>query len=303
MKLQLAFFLVWLTSSAIAVPRVNIVRLGTPSKENLKRCVVSPDSAHVAWWSSKDETIIISSDSLVGSHSAIVLDGRRGKESNFLGTPVFSPDSNRLAYFAGGKDNTLTLVVDGKEWPEAIQGFTRAAVFSPDSKHIAFAGHDQIDQKPFRLFRDDEAKSDPYADIGYICFSPDSKHIAFGAKRGEKWFVVRDGVESKLMFDALGDDTLRFSPDNKHFVYAGRRDKSWNVVIDEKPSPNFYKIGTRGVHISADGKSISFVIFKDDTHRTCIVDGKPGKEYDTIDEIIYSPEGHHWCYRAADANG
>src|SRR5439155_12923500 len=108
------------------------------------------------------------------------------------------------------------------------------------------------------------------------------------AKRGGKLRVVRDGVESKNLFDGMGDDCMRFSPDGKHFVYAGRIDTKWSFVIDDKPSPGFFKIGEGGVHISPDSKSLAFVVIKAEKQATCVVDGKPGKEYARIDPIVYS---------------
>ena len=70
----------------------------------------------------------------------VVLDGVRQKPCDgiLIGTPMFSPDSNRMGY--GAKHNgKWQLVVDGAEGkaydiiePPAIQ------IFSPDSKHVAY---------------------------------------------------------------------------------------------------------------------------------------------------------------------
>lgn len=47
----------------------------------------------------------------------MVIDGQAGPEYDGIGTPVFSPDSKRVAYLAV-KDKKCLVVIDGQAGPE-----------------------------------------------------------------------------------------------------------------------------------------------------------------------------------------
>ena len=111
----------------------------------------------------------------------VVLDGVEGKHHEGAVNPktiTFSPDSKRLAY-----TTNIWIVLDGKEVAPGSEG--SKLVFSPDSKQLGYIGY--------------QVKEFPYPPIDYPVFSPDSQHFAY--QMGE--FIVVDGVEHKLI-DALG---------------------------------------------------------------------------------------------------
>lgn len=293
-----------ITSTVLAANRGRIENLCTPSESDIKenRIVISPDSNLVAWWGGNGETIQVLDELFFSkdAQAAMFINDHQGPVFKTLAKAVFSADSRHVAYFASDDTDGALLVVDGKKIKDGIGGYTRYPVFSPSGREIAYAG--SFEAKKYRVVHNGQ-KSEPYDDIGEIVFSDDDAHLAFGAKRGDKWFVVRDGVESKNLFDGLGADSLRFSHDGKHLVYTGTHDNKWNLVIDEKPSPDLFSIGTGGVHISSDSKVISFVVIKAKNQETCIVNGKPGREYNTIEPILFSREGHHCAYLAGDKDG
>jgi roadblock/LC7 domain-containing protein len=70
----------------------------------------------------------------------VVVDGAGGKEFDGImaGTPVFSPDSKRVAYAAERGDKWV-VVVDGAEGKEFDGIMAGTPVFSPDSKRVAYA--------------------------------------------------------------------------------------------------------------------------------------------------------------------
>ena len=63
---------------------------------------------------------------------------------------------------------------------------------------------------------------------GGVVFSPDSKRVAYGVKRGEKVFVVVDGVEGKE-YNWVGWPA--FSPNSQRAAYAMQRGGKWLVVV------------------------------------------------------------------------
>jgi hypothetical protein len=68
-----------------------------------------------------------------------VIDGveQGAYESIGKGTPLFSPDSRRCAYYAGVLGSReMTVVVDGVAGPQ-YDGI-RGPAFSPDSRHLAY---------------------------------------------------------------------------------------------------------------------------------------------------------------------
>lgn len=128
----------------------------------------SPDSQHTAYAGERDGKSYLVRDGVEQPY-----EGRYAWECD----PLFSPDSNRLAYVEkvgdkGEKEGKMVFVVDGKRgrrydgiWP----GYT---------------------------------------------FSPDSRHTAFWAWRGDKNIIVVDGVESRRYDDfPIGAELLFDSPD------------------------------------------------------------------------------------------
>lgn len=66
----------------------------------------------------------------------MVLDGIKGKEYDYVGYPIFSPDSKRFTYTAQLEGRTFVVVdgIEGRAYQEGGHYFT----FSPDSKHFAY---------------------------------------------------------------------------------------------------------------------------------------------------------------------
>lgn len=189
------------------------------------------------------------------------------------GTPIFSPDSKRMAY-AVGKGRKWIVLLDGNAGKEydAVQ----MLAFSPDSKHFAYAARDGkqwrfvVDGKPtpgyvsvggfhfgnqpgqyvYATLNGNQwsvvsssGKSYSYERVLNLTMSPDRKHIAWAARRKGKWFVVLDGVEQEA-FDAVGLNSLIFSPDSDHLAYAAQQGKKWRVVVDGSRSCEWDRIGS-----------------------------------------------------------
>lgn len=68
--------------------------------------------------------------------SYMIVDGQKERTYTNLGSPVFSPDSQKVAYFAK-LDNKQFIVIDGKEKEVSGTAYT-APVFSSDSKMVGY---------------------------------------------------------------------------------------------------------------------------------------------------------------------
>ena len=115
--------------------------------------------------------------------------------------PVFSPDSQRLAYGIQGRHPSINsmAVVDRLEF--VYDGFAKISlpIFSPDSKHVAYAVSNLVDGE-FVVFDGVEGKKYDkilkrgiWPDFNFITFSPDSKYLSYNALDGnQSWYVVEE---------------------------------------------------------------------------------------------------------------
>lgn len=164
---------------------------------------------------------------------SVVVDGNEDKhyETWTIHQPVFSPDSQRVAYVVdtapdgGGR----FVIVNGQESKRysGKQAWMNHVLFSPDSKRMVYlASADEA-----WLIVADGKNGKPYEGVDEIAFSPDSSRLAYVAQTGTKQFVVLDGNEGKH-YDAVRD--LVFSPNGKTLAYAAytKKYKRWCVVIN-----------------------------------------------------------------------
>ncbi|HVT82297.1 MAG TPA: hypothetical protein VHM90_16765 [Phycisphaerae bacterium] len=167
---------------------------------------------------------------------------------------VVSPDSSRVAFAAKAGDPTLEekgvfinprqtdprndsakaavnpicLYIDDKS-TIPFDGMSRA-IFSPDSKHLAYAGRTD---KQWRLVVDGKtlvADADDAPGVP-IVFSADSAHTA--------WVVQKDGrtlvtVDNRAWppLEGGGVGGLSFSPDARHIALVMRVRGAWTIYVD-----------------------------------------------------------------------
>jgi len=184
----------------------------------------------------------------------MVLDGKTVGTFDQIGSLRFSPDSKRLAYNARrGKE--WFLVCDGQEDPvfEHIDSPRPYYVFSPDSKHLAYIGWRNINWMRNRLgYNLDGAKWQVVCDgrmgpaitspgsrrvwprvfhAQVPVFSPDSKHLAWLCWRGDKQFIVIDGLEGpKHVFVKIPEKPCEVKGKFRYVVGDGK--KAWLVEVD-----------------------------------------------------------------------
>lgn len=190
-----------------------------------------------------------------------------------VGTPVFSPDSKRVAYAAkrGAKD--FVIVLDGKiqEWPHAEHILT-GPVFSPDSEHLVYLAQDG---GLSMVVVDGVAKSkepaNTYNFAESLTNTPQGKPVYVAGIGGDSYRrkqtnkarrrVVVDGVAGKeYNCDAI--ENLLVSPDGKHVAYTvvtgGFRGDKTTVVLDNqegKPYEEFFPDTMR----FTEGASLTYI--------------------------------------------
>jgi hypothetical protein len=176
--------------------------------------VVSPDGSRWAYVSGN------------GEGGRMVIDGVKGPYLHCLRPAIFSPDSRRVAYTAGGRHRSAgaAVVVDGDCRP--VDG--RLLTFSPDSKHLAYVRHTE---RRDALVIDGQTR-DEHTGINPLWFSPDSRHVAYVAHAktpSELAYFPRPRLVSEhAVIDVAHPDKVR-------------------VVVDGQPGREF-----RGVCLQAD---------------------------------------------------
>jgi len=202
----------------------------------------SPDSKHFGHSAVTGTITSKTRDSISYTNEKhfLIIDGKVSSKiyDGGVGTPIFSPDGNRIGYIAQTKEKVTPykpksfIVFDNKEgkfYDKIING----PFFSPDGQHIAYIARDNK-RGSFLVVDQNEIKIDHDIIIDSIFFSPDSKHIAYKAVSGNrKFFVAINGKEGETYDEIYG--TPIFSPDGKHIAYGARKgDELWWIVDEIK---------------------------------------------------------------------
>ncbi|GAH81929.1 unnamed protein product, partial [marine sediment metagenome] len=164
-----------------------------------------------------------------------------------------SLDGKRLA-FAAKRQGEWFAVVDGKEEQRFQWGMQMA--FSPDSKHVAYAGRrdDRPQGRGFRVtghshvFLDGKEIAKDRTAYS-LTFSPDSTHLAY----------IAGGLSKRIMCDGMeGSETGTrgyihkpgFSPDSRHLFYIAEPERNGPqfMVCDGVSGPPHKEIRRPFIH-------------------------------------------------------
>jgi hypothetical protein len=122
-----------------------------------------------------------------------------------------------------------------------------------------------------------------YDEILNVEFSPDSQRLVFKARKGKRWVMVVDGVESKE-YDAGGrdisfgnGDELAFSRDSRRVAYAGQRGGKSFVVTDGVEGKPYDEV--HNLNFTADGRHVAYTARAGARHLV-VVDGAESAAYD-----------------------
>lgn len=177
----------------------------------------SPDSRRVTYGALRD------------GKAVVVADGREfsALDRSAEGMPVWSPDSQRFAFFAKTDGRQFMAVVDGRPdqmWDMTLPG---SFTFSPDGSRYAYA----VQDGDFgRVVVDGEA-GPRYRNVSGLTFSPDGRHFAYVAIFEHSMSVIVDGIEMATAM-AFINDTLRFDGPRQLHVVSLRGDQFVREQID-----------------------------------------------------------------------
>jgi hypothetical protein len=142
-----------------------------------------------------------------------------------------------------------------------------------------------------------------YESVKAVTFSSDSRHLAFVGVKGDKQFVVRDGVESKP-YDWVIPDSLSGPLDLSHLAFIIQNGNEMVTVVDgQAVGGGYYFVGADRITFSADGKHYAYTARRGsaaDGKALVIHDGVEGKPYAAAAVVpTFSPDGTHLAYTAA----
>jgi len=297
---------------------------------------VSSDGSRVAYVVHQDDIL-----------KKVIIDGSEGSLFSDVGMPVFSQDGKHVIYTVS-QDDSSYIVLDGKiRYEYKIE---QDPIFSPDSQYIAFAAKSSDEQGKRFIISDlslQDTKSFDSCGESFVA-SDDGTRLAVVCSVGNKRsvqvidFLKRAVVSTGQEHQDGRIERLRITPDNaslaytfitsdwkRYIVYKGRKEQiaigdeffSDPLVLSE-PEGVGAIIGTvanaylyrafqqQNKKEKGYGYISDFVSSKDGRHHAYIatklnefqmqvvVDGKEGPKFDKIVSPVFSPDGHLLVYRA-----
>jgi len=163
-------------------------------------------------------------------------------EAVVRGTPIFSPDSSKVAYI-GKLGNKCYFFINDELIREHDDVLNYSLIFSPDSSKTAYIAltvgkwlsHDSY------FVVTDKTHTKPYDDIldGSLIFSPDSSKIAYVARRKDNFYVVIDENEGM----AYENIVMTYSKDGyKRQTYGFSFNSSGNIEYLILDGNDLYRI-------------------------------------------------------------
>jgi hypothetical protein len=196
------------------------------------------------------------------------------------------------------------LIIDGKEIKKN-SGIIGLLVYSPDSTRLAYVL--EANTKECSMVIDGVEEQKKYDAIHLPSFSPDSRHMAYGARKGDKWFVVVDGIEGKkydkLLFPSSSTSTSTvFSSDSQHVFYWASENNKWFTVVDGKEGKKHDDFVGSSLREGHDGKSFTTsYVAKSDNKWFLFEDNKVIQEFDKFVPYV-SPDRNRLVYRKKENN-
>jgi hypothetical protein len=264
-----------------------------PEKWNEESWTVSPDCRHVAFGAEIEKKRLWMKGD---SKWAVVRDGKTGPEYDQLELSVgvhFSPDSKHLAY-AGWRGGKVYVRLDDAESDAFAELQQAPLVFSPNSFRLAYVAR----RGDLFAVVNDGVDGRPYSKIarGSVTFSPDSQRVAYAALRGAEWVMVDGGIEGRPFL--TGTACPVYSPDSQRLAYVAQSGNEFFVVVDEKPYGPYEGVAfPEGIRFSADSRVLAFVALKDRLWRA-VVDGVEHAAYESVGDLFFafSPVGEMLGY-------
>lgn len=144
-----------------------------------------------------------------------------------------------------------------------------------------------------------------YDGVKAVTFSIDNRHLVFLGIKGDKQFVVRDGVAGPA-YDWVLPDSLAGTMDLSRLGFIIQNGNDIAALIDgQVVGHGYYAIGADRIAFSQNGKHYAYKARRGSEAKgnsVVIRDGVEGKVYDAIQPLpTFSPDGNHLLYVAKPA--
>jgi hypothetical protein len=263
----------------------------------------SPDGNHLAY------------GAMEGSAVRLVVDGVHRPGTNLAAGPVaWSSDSRRLAWVEqeyqvtaddikerGVSEPRQRVVIDGEasDWVDGIEDLPGPALFSPDSRHVAYAVREGMSHQ----YVIDGQRQQAFEMLDQPIWSPDSGRFAYGAVvGGDRMALVIDGAPGPPAW-RVGAAT--FSADSRRVAYAASDARNrLRIVIDTESSPVYNDLWGSPA-FSPDGRKVAYLAMRSGSgllgrFRTSVIPVVDGVEQAVVDEVSspphFSPDGAHVAF-------
>ena len=292
--------------------------------------VFSPDSQKIAYVANKNGKQFLVVNGKEGKYydkilPYLTIEETKNHFAETLRTPVFSPDSQKIAYIAQ-REGKWFVIIDDKEYGpyNSVSGLS----FSPDGQHITYLAY--TEKGVTRIIDGKETEI-----VGPIAFGPDGK-IAYVTWKNNQQFIIINGVEKEVKGNSpiielvLSPDGKRiayrtenfigidgkegniydwvgkpvFSPDSQRIAYVAKKGGKWFVAIDGKEEvyedlldPYSSTIVSDPIVFSPDSQKVAYRA-KRNNKMFIVVNGKEGKEYNYVYPPVFSPDGKYIAYGA-----
>jgi hypothetical protein len=180
-------------------------------------CVMSKDLAHFAFIVNR------------GPHCSVVMDGVEGKAYDQVSWPTMTASGDQLAYAA----------VLGEEWFIVVNGVeqyrgNRYRSYLDGGNHSTYPSS----------YLPNGIHWYHYEPLYPIVASPNGKRLACIVNAQQKWRVVCDAHEGKE-YDDIASPGVVFSADSEHWAYGARDGEEWLAVVDGVERPDRVRGGVR----------------------------------------------------------
>jgi len=125
-----------------------------------------------------------------------------------------------------------------------------------------------------------------YEKISDLCFAPNNNHLAYIAKRGQRFFLVYDGIEGEG-YDRIEESSFLFSSNGIHYAFVGKRGDKSLVVTETGKEKAYDEIGEGLIKFSPDGQILTYPA-RVGTQWFLVVNGQESKAYHGIWDVAFS---------------
>jgi hypothetical protein len=255
-----------------------------------------------------------------GSESILVIDGQEVKtiaSSTGIASVLFfamTPDGKHHAFAVRGGSQNFLVIHDGRE----SEPYNRVqALILPSSGEVIYHANAVRRPDPGAGPMGEEIivagdKTFTFNEVNSLQATPDGKYAVAG-KRGNDWYVVHNGNESKAYAHVR---ELVLSPDGGHIAFSAfesmpNASNPGPSAGSARPKAGLYldgeRIGEVGtgrllLTFSGSGKRFAYVTEMRGGDVAVVVDGKTGLAYKEITGINFTPKAERLVYFARQGN-